>query len=120
MIDFCDTTGAVILDQEVDLIIQQIEILFDTRNGDVLGEYDYGTRFDTYLFNPNIGNRTIESEVKSYIMQNVELFGWTLDISVEFLAGTQNDILLMKIEFSKNSDVYYKIYKVSQGSVDYI
>ena len=120
MIDFCESTGAVILNEEVDLIIQQIEILFDTRNGDVLGEYNYGTRFDTYLFNPNIGNHTIESEVTNYIMQNVELFGWHVRVDVEFLAGTQNDIMLMKVEFSKDSDVYHKIYKVSQGSIDYI
>ena len=103
MIDFCDTTDAVILDQDVDLIMQQIEILFDTRNGDVLGEYDYGTRFDTYLFNPNIGNRTIEREVEDYITRNVELFGWQVTIEVEFLVGTQNDIMLMKVTFSKDA-----------------
>ncbi len=120
MIDFCDTTDAVILNQDVDLIMQQIEILFDTRNGDVLGEYDYGTRFDTYLFNPNIGNRTIEREVEDYITRNVELFGWQVTIEVDFLVGTQNDIMLMKVTFSKDTDAYSKVYKVSQGVVVYI
>lgn len=120
MIDFCDTTDAVILDQEVDLIMQQIEILFDTRNGDVIGEYNYGTRFDTYLFDPNIGNKTIEKEVENYINKNVELFGWKVDVDVEFLMGTQNDIMLLKVTFSKNADSYSKVYKVSQGAVAYI
>ena len=120
MIDFCDTTDAVILDQDVDLIMQQIEILFDTRNGDVLGEYDYGTRFDTYLFNPNIGNQTIADEVTNYISRNVELFGWVVSVDVEFLLGIQNDIMLLKVTFSKNTDSYSKVYKVSQGSISYI
>lgn len=120
MIDFCSTNDAVILNQEVDLIIQQIEILFDTRNGDVLGEYDFGTRFDIYLFNSNIGNQTIETEVSNYIRQNVNLFGWQVDVAVEFLIGTQNDIMLMKVTFSKETESYSKIYKVSQGAVDYI
>ena len=120
MIDFCSVPGAVILDNDVDLIIQQIEMLFDTRCGDVLGDYDFGTRFDTYLFNPNIGNHMVENEVTSYIEKNVELFGWTVKVEVEFLAGTQHDIMLMKVIFSKDSESYSKIYKVSQGSVDYI
>lgn len=120
MIDFCSVPGAVILDNDVDLIIQQIEMLFDTRCGDVLGDYDFGTRFDTYLFNPNIGNHMVENEVTNYIEQNVELFGWQVSVQVEFLAGTQHDIMLMKVIFSKDSESYSKLYKVSQGSVDYI
>ena len=109
MIDFCSTLDAVVLDQDVDLIIQQIEMLFDTRCGDVLGAYDFGTRFDTYLFNPNIGNQTVENEVTRYIEHNVE-----------FLAGTQHDIMLLKVTFSKETESYSKIYRVSQGAVDYI
>lgn len=120
MIDFCSTLDAVVLDGDVDLIIQQIEMLFDTRCGNVLGDYDFGTRFDTYLFNPNIGNHMVESEVKRYIEENVELFGWSVEVSVEFLAGTQHDIMLMKVTFGKESESYSKIYKVSQGAVDYI
>lgn len=120
MIDFCSTLDAVTLDQDVDLIIQQIEMLFDTRCGDVLGSYDFGTRFDTYLFNPNIGNHMVESEVQRYIEDNVELFGWIVSVNVEFIAGTQNDIMLMKVTFSKDTESYSKIYKVSQGAINYI
>lgn len=120
MIDFCSTLDAVVLDQDVDLIIQQIEMLFDTRCGDVLGAYDFGTRFDTYLFNPNIGNQTIENEVTRYIENNVELFGWMVTVNVEFLVGTQHDIMLLKVTFSKETESYSKIYRVSQGAVDYI
>lgn len=120
MIDFCSTLDAVVLDQDVDLIIQQIEMLFDTRCGHVLGAYEFGTRFDTYLFNPNIGNRMVEDEVKRYIDENVELFGWETTVNVEFLMGTQHDIMIIRVTFSKESELYTKIYKVTQGSVDYI
>lgn len=120
MIDFCTTEGAVTLNQEVDLIMQQIEVLFDTHPGDVIGYHDFGTEMSSYLFNPNIGNKLVESEVTRYIEQNVELFGWQLKVTVEFLAGTQNDILLLKVSFYKESDIYTRIYKVSKGAVDYL
>lgn len=120
MIDFCSTPGAVVLDGEVDLIIQQIDVLFDTRQGEVLGQYDFGTKFDTYLFNPNIGSHMIENEVKNYILDNVELFNWSIEVKVEFLAGTEHDIMLMQVSFYNGSDTYSKLYKVTHGSVDYL
>lgn len=120
MIDFCSTPGAVVLDGEVDLIIQQIDILFDTRPGEVLGQYEFGAKFDNYLFNPNIGSHMIESEVTNLITSNVELFGWKVDVKVEFLVGTQHDIMIMQVAFRKDTDVYSKLYKVSHGSIDYM
>ena len=119
MIDFDSQEGAVVLDNEVDLIMQQVEILLDTRNGEVIGDYGYGTRLDVYLYNPNIGNKTVEDAIYSYITSNVELFGWQLEVDVEFLVGTHNDIMLVQISFSKNTDVYSKVYKVTEGSVEY-
>ena len=37
MIDICRTTDDITLDNDVDLIIQQIDILFDTSKGEVIG-----------------------------------------------------------------------------------
>jgi len=120
MIDFCNTQDAVVLEQDVDLIMQQIEILFDTRPGEVIGENTFGTKLDTYLFNPNIGNSMVETELTDYIRQNVELFDWDINVSVDFLVGTQHDIMLLKVSFYKNGEIYTKQYKVSQGSIDYL
>jgi len=120
MYDFSIIEDTVMWTEEVDLIMQQIEILLDTRNGEVLGEFGFGTRLDVYLYNPNIGNQTIANTIKSYITNNVDLFNWDLDVNVEFLAGTHNDILLLKITISDNKETAYtRTYKVSQGSVEY-
>ena len=120
MVDFSIIEGDIIYDQEADLIMQQIEILLDTRNGEVLGDYKFGTRFDVYLYNPNIGNTTIENDVRNYIIGNVELFDWQVDVHAEFLAGSLNDILLLTIELHDPSgSSYHKTYKVTQGAVEY-
>lgn len=120
MVDFSIIDGDIIYDQEADLIMQQIEILLDTRNGEVFGDYDFGTRFDVYLYNPNIGNETIANDVRDYIINNVELFNWRVDVHVEFLVGTMNDIMLISIELhDTEGGTYSKTYKVSKGSVEY-
>jgi phage baseplate assembly protein W len=84
MVDFSSIPNFVTFESDIDIIMQQIEILFDTRNGEVLGSYDFGTRFDTYLYNPNIGNQTVAQEVQQYIISNVELFNWNVNVDVQF------------------------------------
>ncbi len=119
MVDFSSINGAVTFDKDVDLIMQQVEILLDTHNGEVLGDYDFGTSLDRYIHNTNIGNQTISQAIQNYIRSNVELFGWNLEVNVEFLVGTMNDIMLVKIMFSKDGDIYEKTYKVSNGAIEY-
>jgi hypothetical protein len=42
----------------------------------------------------------------------MNLMGWTLDVETELLQGTQNDIILIKIQLSKYEEVFEKIYKI--------
>ena len=51
MIDFNLNKGKAILNNDVDLILQQIDMLFDTTPNEVLGFEDYGTKYDYYLYN---------------------------------------------------------------------
>ncbi len=117
MIDLCNTTDAVVLENDIDLVLQQIEILFDTSPGDVLGDYNFGTRFEDYLFDTSLGNHTVASQISSIIRNNVDLMGWDLTVEVDFLAGSDNDILMFRITVSKEVESYSKIYSVTQGDV---
>lgn len=113
MIDICRTTDAIILDQEVDLIIQQLDILFDTNPGEVLGAPGYGADYDRFIWELNIGPKTIANYIYNNILDNVEMFDWTLDVNVELMVGEQNDIILVEIEFSKDTEHYTHLYKIS-------
>lgn len=113
MIDICRTTDAVVLDYEVDLIIQQIDILFDTTPGEVLGDMRYGSDYERFLHELNIGSSMIADYVRRSIYNNVDLFGWTLDVEVQFALGTMGDIMFIGIMFSKDGDNYSHVYKVT-------
>ena len=112
MEDFCRTTDAIVLNHEVDLIIQQIDILFDTIPGEVIGDINYGSDFDKFLYELNVGSGVAADYIRQTIIDNVELFGWTIQIEVKFMVGTENDIMLVGIEFSKNSEAYSHVYKI--------
>ena len=117
MVDLCNTNDAILLDQNIDLILQQIEMLFDTHPGDVIGDYQFGADFEEYLFNTTMGNQVVAERIAKLITSNVDMFDWDIHVDVEFLAGSQHDILMMRVSIYKEDETYSKIYKVTQGDV---
>ena len=110
--DFSRTTNNVILNTEAELIIQQIDILLDTDKGEVLGDPTYGSDYDKFLHELNVGNEYVQDYIYNHITDNVDLFGWELTIEVQFMMGTANDIILVGIEISNNQESYTKVYKI--------
>lgn len=100
------------LNNDIALIKQQIDILFDTNKGEVLGDDGFGTQYDKYLYNLKISNEGLKSEVLSDL-NSLELFGYTPTVEVYLLQGTEQDIALINIRLSKDGTTYEKTYKIS-------
>lgn len=113
MIDFNIEVGGPVKDYDVDLIFQQIDILFDTIPGEVLGDVDFGSVYDRYLYNLKVSNNGIRAQVIDDL-NTLELFEYTPDVDVYFLEGTENDIIMIKITLTKQGDAYEKIYKITK------
>ena len=110
MIDFNINSGAPVINNEVDLIIQQIDMLFDTNKREVHGNADYGCTYDEFLFNLNVSNSAIEYAVECDL-KDLQLFGYQPSVQAIILEGTLNDIILLKIGLSKGNFYYEKTYK---------
>lgn len=111
MIDFNLYTDNVTTMSDEENIIQQMDILFDTRPKDVLGQEDFGTRYDKFLYDLTITNGTIQSIVLDDL-NKLELFGYVPTVNVYLLKGTQNDILMLDIHMSRADNDFQKIYKI--------
>lgn len=111
MIDFNLDFGDPIKYDEVDLIKQQVDILFDTYPGELLGNISYGTKYSDFLYNLQVSNNDIKYTI-SRDLNELELFGYNFDIDVNILAGTENDIILVKISFQKEEDYFIQTYKI--------
>lgn len=112
MNDFSLNTSYGSLKDEVLLIIQQLDILFDTNQGDVLGDENFGTQYDKYLHNLKISNEGLRHEVMSDL-STLELFDWVPDVEVYLLQGSQQDIALINIKLYKEDKIYEKTYKIA-------
>ena len=111
MNDFHLNKGVPILDRNIDLVLQQIDMLFDTNPGEVLGDTTYGTRYGKYLYNLNISNEGIKQAVLSDIMK-LDLMGYSPQVEVILLEGTQRDIAIIDIILKDEYNSYRRTYKI--------
>lgn len=109
--DFClNTENSTIIDERTS-ILQQIDMVFDTREDEVFGE-TYGSDFEQFLWDMKASTRDISEYTESVIYGYVDLKGWELDVKTQFLEGTKNDIILITIKLSKYGSIFEKTYKI--------
>lgn len=111
MIDFNLDAGSPIKNDEIALIIQQIDLLFDTFPTEVFGDPDFGTEYDRYLYQLKISNSALQQEVLSDL-NSLDLFGYLPSVNVHLLEGTERDIVLIEITLTRDEEIYQKVYKI--------
>ena len=81
MIDFNIDKGLPIKSNDIEMVLQQIDLLFDTIPTEVLGSEDFGTKYDTYLYDLNISASNLEQQVYSDLY-SLDLLGFVPEVEV--------------------------------------
>lgn len=98
-----------VINKDEEIIKQQIDILFDTKFRELLGQANYGNNFETFLYNMNISNDAIAYHIENELV-NINLFGYEPEVSVNILEGTLNDIIIVKVDFRRKGQYFEKTY----------
>lgn len=117
MIDINIGTGfnkkeKAILSNNVELLMQQVDMLFGTDKNAVLGDLDYGTNYDKYLYTTGISNAALESKIL-FDLNTLNLFGFRPSVKVILIEGSIRDIALIDITFTGEYETYNKTYRIS-------
>lgn len=112
MVDFNLNGNNPVNNDDISLILQQIDILFDTTPKEVFGAETFGTRYDKYLYELKLSNESIKQNILADLY-SLELFGFIPTVNVHLLQGTEQDIALIEIELNREEESYTKIYKIS-------
>lgn len=112
MVDFNIDAGSPLKNGDIELLLQQIDILFDTYPKEVLGSEDFGTQYDDYLYRLKLSAANIKQRVISDI-SSLELFDFVPNVEVHLLQGTEKDIVLIDINLIRGEEKYNRTYKIS-------
>ena len=104
--------GDPIVDDNIDLIWQQVNILFDTYKGQLFGDDTYGTDYESLLYDLKASANDLKRRMESDL-DTLNLLGYSYKVEAYLLKGTQRDIALIKVDFYDiDNNVYTKIYKI--------
>lgn len=112
MIDFNLSEGSPLLNNDISLILQQVDLLFSTTPREVLGDEEFGTQYDKYLYNLQLSGDNLK-QIAYRDISSLELFGFTPEVEVYLLQGTEQDIAIIEITLTRQEEVYKKTYKIS-------
>lgn len=111
MTDFCLDTENVLSRNDVDNVLQQIDMIFDTYEKEVFGE-DYGSDFYQFLWDHSASSEEISEYTEKQIRNNVDLMGLNISVKTDFLEGTENDIILVSIDIFNDNYKTTKTYRI--------
>lgn len=116
MTDLCLNKEYAQLTSNIDNVLQQLEMVLDTREGEILGD-SLGSDFDQFLFDTNAGNGFVSRYIENSLKNNINLLGWNLKVNVDFMLGIENDIMIIHIILDNGEYELKKDYKITQGSI---
>lgn len=93
-----------VVKQGVDLFIQEIQLLFDTEKGDIMGS-DYGSDIRKYLYKLNVSENRLMGLITREIFEfcdGANEFEYKVDAS--FAKGQQRDICIVDISIRERTD----------------
>lgn len=79
------------LSNEQDLLIQEIKMLFDTENGDVIGEPNFGIGLEDMLFEFNLNENQLRRRIEDQINAYCDTGNLDVKTDVKFFKGSIRD-----------------------------
>ena len=110
--DFNINQGKSMITNDAELLLQQIDILFDTTPREVLGSPEFGSEYDRYLYDMHVTGDSLKEKILSDLA-GLDLQGFIPSVDVYMFQGTERDIALIDIMLTKDYNTYRKTYKIS-------
>ena len=104
------------LSNKVDILLQSINLLFETSKDEVFGNTEYGTNYEVFLYDLKANSDQITNQVYKdiYSLGSDILGNYKVNVNTVLLQGTERDIALIEIDIYDpiNKENYNKIYRL--------
>ena len=86
------------VDEELAMLLTQIETLFFTNKGDVIGNPDFGLNLEDYVYSFRYNDSMLQGVVKAAINDYIPLANnYKVDVEAEFTEETERSIVLINV-----------------------
>ena len=111
MVDFNLKPGEATINDDIDCIKQQIDIMFGTSEGDLLGDINYGTDYERYLYDLKLSGYELSQQMIDDLYK-LDLMGYSVNVDTKLLQGSEKDIALIQVEMYRGNNRATQIYRI--------
>lgn len=111
MIDLAIDTR-VFITTKLDEAVQELDMIFNTSNGELIGYPQYGTDFEQFLWQMNDSSSKIQTYIYDKIKDTLFLRDMITNINVETLEGEMRRIYVLHINVSDGTQSQNRTYQL--------
>lgn len=94
----------ILLTSKLDCALQELDMLFNTTNTELIGNTEYGTNFEQFLWQLTPSTQELKNYIYRKIKNTYFLSQYEVTINIRTEAGTLRDIYYVEISLNTNSD----------------
>ena len=99
MIDFA-IDSRIFLNNEFDIAIQELDILFNTENTELIGNPNFGTNFEQFLWQLHPSENDLKRYINEKISSTMFLSKYIININVNVVKGDQRNIYIVELNIT--------------------
>lgn len=112
-VDFAlEDNGTGIITDDMQYLKQEINILFDTRRGDLLGDVEYGTDYMHFLYDLKATAAAMEYQMMLDLYK-LDLKQFSPTCNVYLMKGTERDIAIIEVNLDRYDEHTTELYKIT-------
>lgn len=95
----------VIEDRKIEIVIQKLENILFTNKGEVLGDEDFGSNLEYYLWSTSVPVSRMQADIQEQIDKYIPELNtnYEYELSLDIYEGTYRDILYVNIKIIDNN-----------------
>lgn len=102
--------NVVEIESELDTIIQQVDMILFTKQGEVLMAPEFGVNLEKYLFETNWNSEVIKNIIREQIRNYVYVSGsYTVDVDVNFIHWAYNVAMIVDLSINNRKIASYLV-----------
>ena len=102
----------VFITSKLDEAVQELDMIFNTTNGELIGSSSFGTNFEKFLWQLNDASNMLQTYIYDKIKDSFFLRDMLTEVNVTTMEGEMRRIYVVKISVSDGTNTQNRTYQL--------